>query len=251
MSSKKSLLILSSLFLAAGGAGAQGFGRVANTPYDAGVMVISPPSVMKLNLMNEFQSAWRTHRQAMSSAALSYLNQRDVGGGFRATRNQLHIAENGRLYVGTDSRGFTVRFALPDNTLSTYLHSSSPLNGEDQQFTVTFDLDISIDVDVRGNQLVGSPARIQSTVGRPMGKATTTALAVATGNLGRLLSGPDFIAALLSQVNAGAFSPPVELSATLARMNPMLQRASAGGNVTAGYDSGSGSITLTLRRVGF
>jgi len=250
MTSNKFALLIAFITLASPSASAQGFGRVANTPYNAGVTVINPPSVMPVNLMNQFRDAWRTHRLSMTSAAIAYLNGRDLGG-VQMSQNQLRIADEGRLYVGSDARGFTFRFAVTKNTLSTFLRTpNKPANGIIPQFTVSFDLDIAIDVNISGNQLVATPARIRVTPSQPVGRNANAALALAAGNISRILASPEFAAALLSQLNAGAYSPPRELTTTLSQINPILQRAAAGGSITAGYDGGSGNITLTLRRPG-
>ena len=230
---------------------AQGFGRVANTPYNAGVSVINPPSVMKMDLMNQLKDAWRSHRSIMSAAATAYFNGRDLGGNIVTTGNQVRISDNGRLYIGADSRGFTVRFAVANNTMSTALRTPNrPRNGVYPQFTVSFDMDISIDVDVSGNQLVASPARIRTTVGQPAGNTANGVFAVAAGNLARMLSSPEFAFALLSTVNAGPYSPPREITATLTQMNPILQQATRGGSLTTGYDGATGNVSITIHRPG-
>ena len=232
------------IVIASEGVDAQGFGRAANQPYNAGVAVINPPSVMPMNLMIQFKDAWRRKRPQMTDAALAWLRERDIGGGFRMSTNRLNIADDGRLYVGADSRGFTVRFLLANNVLTTYLRNPTRVSGE-ALFVTTFDIDITIDVNVSGNQLVPGPARIQTTVRRPNGESTLGAFAVVPDAIVRVLSSPGFTAALLSKLNAGEFSPPAEITNTLSQVNPLFRRASS---VTTGYDASSGNLTVTLRR---
>ena len=278
------------LVFTSGGAYAQGFGRVANTPYDGGVTVINnitipdtpsdkvklgtskagsaltggatsspavtppvtfPPRVLSVNMMAPFKAKWREERAIVTDSVLKYLNEKNIGGGFRTSRNRLVLAEDGPLFVGTDARGFTLRFLIANNVLSTYLRTPTPVSRDaDPGFTVSFDLDVSIDVDVKNNQLVASPATVRPTVRPPVGRNVTGAFAVAAADLVKTLTDQDFVGVLLSKINGQAFPLPTGLDNSLAQINPFLQKAASRGVIVVGYDEGSGNVTLTLRNAG-
>ena len=173
---------------------------------------------------------WAEARLEMIDSALKYLDERDVGRGFRTSRNRITIAESGPLLIGVDARGFTMRYVINGNRLSTYFRTPTPLGRDfDPGFVVDFDMDVLIDVELRGNQLVAGPARIQPNVKPPTGKNITGDFAVAVNDLIRLLSGADFIGLLVKELNGRNFELQTELNQELDRFNPALQDASTGG----------------------
>jgi hypothetical protein len=260
-----------------------GFGRVADRPYSGRVTVINrlkavpdnkvkiekasvvrgmsssptiataaavPPRVASVNLREVFDAQWREVRANMIRDALAFLNERDIGGGFRTSRNTLLIAEDGPLFAGWDGRGFTLRFSARDNRLSTYLRTPTPLSRDvDPGFYVNFDLDVILDIEVRNNQLVAGPARIEPHVKPPVGKNVTGALAVAAADLAKTLTGADFVGILLKEVNGRSESFPTGLNRELAKLNPILMAAAKGGTIMPGFDAQASSITLTLQNV--
>lgn len=261
-----------------------GFGRVANlsfsgtvtvvnnmrrpqTPADvlksgsrsvAGTLQASPPATISAPLPPRtidagllLRGEWQRLRPTIVDSALAVLHERDIGGGFRTSRNRLTLAEDGPMFVGWDGRGFTMRVLLSGNSLSTYLRTPTPVSRDaDPGFLVNFDLEVSIDVEVKGNQLVAGPARIQPTVHRPTGRNITGGLAVAVNDLVGFLSGADFAGSFLKQINNRNFGIQTGLNRELTRLNPVLQPAAAGGTIMPGYDAGRQGITLTMQNAG-
>ncbi|MGK2960963.1 MAG: hypothetical protein ACSLFK_02315 [Gemmatimonadaceae bacterium] len=263
-----------------------GFGRVANLPYSGGVTVINnmkrpltPADALKsgnLSVTGTLNTSpaskvsapvqprtvfidtrplligvWQQLRPAIVDSALSFLHERNIGGGFRTSRNRLTLAEDGPMFVGWDGRGFTIKFLLNGNSLSTYLRTPTPVSRDaDPGFQVNFDLEVDIDVEVKGNQLVAGPARIQPIVHRPTGRNFTGALAIAVSDLVGVLSGTDFAGSFLKQINSRDFGMQTGLNQGLARLNPVLRAAASGGTIMPGYDAGRSSITLTMQNAG-
>ncbi|HEX6575858.1 MAG TPA: hypothetical protein VF042_12890 [Gemmatimonadaceae bacterium] len=262
-----------------------GFGRVPDTPYGGGVTIINnmksqtpantkvklegstvsqamnpaskgpsvpvPPRIVSINLAPALTQTWDNMRVQITSDALAFLNEHDIGGGFRTSRNRLDLDKEGSLFVGWDARGLTLKFVLKDNFLSTYLRTPTPLDRDtDPGFIVNFDLDVLIDVDIQNNQLVAGPARIVPHVKPPVGKNVTGAFAVAAADLVKTLTGVDFVGKFLYRINSREFGFDTPLNRELAKLNPVLQTASNGGTIVPGFNGGTGYVTLTLQRTG-
>lgn len=263
-----------------------GFGRVANLPYAGGVTVINnmrkpqtPADVVKqgnLSVTGTLKTSpaakisapvlprtvfvdtrplligvWQQLRPGIVDSALAFLHERDIGGGFRTSRNRLTLAEDGPMFVGWDGRGFTIKLLLNDNSLSTYLRTPTPISRDaDPGFQVNFDLDVEIDIEVKDNQLVAGPARVRPTVHRPEAKNITAGLALALNDLVGMLSGTDFTGRFLKQVNRRDFGMQTGLNQGLAKLNPVLRAAASGGTIMPGYNAGRSSITLTMQNAG-
>lgn len=257
-----------------------GFGRVANQPWAGDVTVANrmtsksvsdalggrnlpvsdvrtsplgggrkaaaaPPRTVSRNLMPLLTAAWQEARLRIVDTAMTYLDERDVGGGFRTSRNRITLAEGGPLFIGVDGRGFTMRYVLNGNRLSTYFRTPTPLGRDfDPGFVVDFDMDVVLDVELRGNQLVAGPARIYPNVKPPAGKNITGDLAVAANDLLKLLSGTDFVGLLVREINGRNFELQSGVNQELARLNPVLQAAAAGGVIVPGFEAGRLMFTI-------
>ena len=209
------------------------------------------PRKLSVNVRPLVLSQWQAARQRIIDSAMIYFNERDIGGGFRTSRNRVTLAEDGPMFVGWDGRGFTVKLALQQNRISTYLRTPTPLDRDlDPGFEVAFDVDVLIDIEVRNNQLVAGPVRLQPHVKRPEGKNVTGDLAVGLANLLSAISDVDFVGLMLTYVNGQNFAFQTGLNRELAQLNPVLQAAAAGGAIIPGFDTPSNNITLTLRRAG-
>jgi hypothetical protein len=279
-------LLLFVLTIAPFAAGAQGFGRVANQPYGGGLTIINnmriaptttdkvkitnssisgalgspaggtkapivPPRIIAVNLLGTLQSAWSVARDSVTRDALNFLDERNIGGGFRTSRNRLTLAPDGPLFIGWDGLGFTLRYALHGNRLSTYLRTPTPLSADvDPGFIVDFDIDVIADINVKDNQLVAGPSRIQVNAKRPQGKNITGDLVVAVNDLLATIIGTDFAGSMLKKINGRDFSFQNELNRAIAPLNPLLVTAARGGVIRPGFDAASGNATLTLLNAG-
>ena len=209
------------------------------------------PRKLSVNVRPLVVSQWQAARQKIIDSALVYFDERDLGGGWRTSRNRVTLAEDGPMFVGWDGRGFTVKLALQGNRISTYLRTPTPLDRDlDPGFEVEFDVDVLMDVEVSNNQLIAGPVRLQPHVKRPEGKNVTGSLAVGLANLLSAISDTDFVGLMLTYVNGQDFAFQTGLSRELAQLNPVLQTAAKGGAIVPGFDAASNSITLTLRRAG-
>jgi hypothetical protein len=228
------------------------FGRVANQTWLGGVTVINnirpPKAGVSVNLMPIMKAKWEEGRAKLTNDALAFLNEHDVGRGWRTSKNRLNLAQSGPLYIGNDGTGFTLRFSLPGNSLATWLRTPTGASEDvDPGFQVSFDLDLTIDLDVRGNRIVAGPARLQANVQRPVGTNLTGKGALAAADLLKnFLGGPDFIGRMLAMVNGREFAFDSGINPELAKLNPVLDQAAGVGEIVPGYDAGSKSATLTL-----
>ena len=236
---------------AVGGA-TSGARSVAQGP--ASVAQPSAPAVprkLSVDLRPLVLAQWQSARQRIVDSALIYFDERDLGGGWRTSRNRIELAEDGPMFVGWDGGGFTVKLVLPRNRISTYLRTPTPLDRDlDPGFQVEFDVDVLMDIDIRNNQLVAGPVRIQPHVKRPEGRNVTGALAVGLANLLSALTDTDFVGVMLTYVNGQNLAFQTGLNRELAQLNPVLQKATRGGAIVPGFDASSSAITLTLRRAG-
>jgi hypothetical protein len=269
-------------------AAAQGFGRTASEPWSGVVTVhnrmtppgrpisaaarlgvrevpgsLAQPTTAKpapakpervsVNLAPFIQQWWDAQRPQYVAKAEAFLHERNIGGGFRTSRNRLTLASSGPMLVGTDANGFTVRYLLNGNSLSTYLRvPAGPLVNRDMDpgFLVRFDLDVTLDFSVRNNQLMAGPARIKANVHRPEGKNISGDLATAAAALARTLSGVDFVGQFLAVANSKPLAINTGLNQELARINLLLQKAASGGAIQPSYAAGNQSIVLTMVNAG-
>lgn len=276
------------LSLLHGPAAAQGFGRTASEPWSGivtvhnrmtppgkpisaaarvGVREVSgsiaqptnaKPAAVKperasVNLAPVIQQWWDGKRPQYAAKAVAFLNERDIGGGFRTSRNVVTLATSGPMLVGTDGNGFTVRYLLNGNSLSTYLRvPAGPLVNRhmDPGFVVRFDLDVTLDFSVRNNQLVAGPARIKANVHRPEGKNISGDMATAAANLVKTLSGVDFVGQFLAVANSQPIAVDTGLNQQLGMINPLLQKAASGGVIQPSYHAANQSVVLTLLTAG-
>lgn len=269
-------------------AAAQGFGRTASDPWSGivtvhnrmtppgkpisaaarlGVREVSgsiaqptnaKPAVVKperasVNLAPVIQQWWDSKRPQYAAKAVAFLNERDIGGGFRTSRNVVTLATSGPMLVGTDGNGFTVRYLLNGNSLSTYLRvPAGPLVNRhmDPGFVVRFDLDVTLDFSVRNNQLVAGPARIKANVHRPEGRNISGDLATAAANIVKTLSGADFVGQFLAVANSQPIAVDTGLNQQLGMINPLLQKAASGGVIQPAYHAANQSVVLTILNAG-
>jgi hypothetical protein len=197
--------------------------RVASESFSGRVVIVNrlknTPSIGRrvgaVNVRPPIDFAWQKARPFLIQLLTNFLNERNIGGGFRTSRNQLHLAENGSLFIGVDGQGFTLKYLLSGNNLTTSIRIPGPSpSGTDPRFNVSFDAELTIDIDRSGSGgIVVGPARLKLNVARPTGQNLTGDLAVAANNLFNFVSGKDFIGEGVKAINSQeyALSKPVNL----------------------------------------
>jgi len=243
-----------------------GQGRPAETPFAGGVTVIDrlpaagpthvrtaaavAPShgVTQVEIGAVLRQAWTDARPSLQAMGESFLRERDIGGGFRTSANHLALAaDGGPMRVGWDGRGFTIKWLLSGNSLKTRIRLPGPSRpAEDPALTLPFDLELTMDVDVRGTRLVARPARLQVRAAPPSGGNTAGHGAAASARMIAFLGGPDLADALLSRINDQQFSFATQVDAELARLAPELAKAGAGADIVPSSDDPHHGIQLTL-----
>ena len=231
-------------------------GRPATRPFSGQVTLINQiaPAASaqgarsrSLDLSQLLQSSWGEARETMTRRVLAYIDERKGASRVRSS-SRLDVPQRGQFLVGADALGFTIRFIVRDVRLSTEFLSNSMSSYANPSFTINFDLDAAIDVDVRNNQLVAGPMRIRPTVGRPVGRNLTAAQTAAVDNLARTLSTTDFVNRFVADTNNQQLGFQAGLNRELSKLNSFLQLLGNGGHVVPGYDEGTNNITLTLHR---
>lgn len=224
------LLMLSAIvFSGASMASAQIYARrVANEPFSGRVVILNRikgpiaslgrKRIGAVGVRLPIERAWQTARPMLIDALLRAANERNIGGGFRTSRNQLHLAENGTLYIGVDGQGFTLRYVLTGNNLTTSLRVPFQ-TPSDPRFSVNFDAEVTIDVDRSGSGgIVAGPARLKLNVSRPTGANVAGDLAVAANSLVKFLAGQDFIGEGVATLNSQQFALSTPVNFELDRM---------------------------------
>lgn len=234
-----------------------GLGRTATRPFSGQVTLINQMAPVasaqaapsrSLDLSQLLQSSWAEARDTMTRRVLAYIDEREGGNRVRSNTSRLDVPQRGQFLVGADALGFTIRFIVRDVRLSTEFRSNSLNSYANPSFTIGFDLDATIDVDLRNNQLIAGPMRIRPTVGRPVGRNLTAAQTVAVDNLARTLSTTDFVGRFVATTNNQQVGFQAGLNRELSKLNSFLQILGNGGYVVPGYDEGTNNITLTLHR---
>lgn len=223
------LMLSAIVFTTASMASAQIYARrVANEPFSGRVVILNRmkgpiPSLGRkrigaVSVTLPIERAWQAARPVLTDVLLRAANERDIGGGFRTSRNELYLAETGTLYIGVDGQGFTLRYVLAGNNLKTSLRVPFQ-TPSDPRFSVNFDAEVTIDVDRSGSGgIVAGPARVKLNVSRPTGANLTGDLVVASNSLVKFLSGKDFIGEGVSTLNSQRFALSTPVNFELDRM---------------------------------
>lgn len=182
------------------------FGRVASAPFSGRVNFDDrrkgAPTGIWINLGSTVQFTWGQLRPVLAEQGRAFLNERNIGGGFRTSRSVITLAENGNMFIGVDGTGFTLKYVLRGNRLDTSLRVPGPSpSGLDPRVYVMCDLEVTIDIERSGINLLASPARLKPTCSRPVGLNLTAQAAIGLDNLIRFLGGPDFIGMWLQPIN--------------------------------------------------
>jgi hypothetical protein len=156
-----------------------------------------------INLEPIVRQAWQTVRPILIQEGEKFLNERDIGGGVRTSRNKLHLAENGYLFFGTDGSGFTLRYVLSNNILQTSLRIPGPSPASsDPRLQVVCNLEVWVSVDRARYTIAAQPARLIFQCRPPTGMNFTGDALVAVNTLVAALGGPDFIGQGLAAINS-------------------------------------------------
>jgi hypothetical protein len=221
------LLLASAAAITSAQTGVGGFRRVASEPFSGRVVLLNrlksyPPGrrVGAVSVRVPVSSAWQKVRPVLMQLLVGQLNERDIGSGFRTSRNELYLAENGTLFIGTDGSGFTLRYVLAGNHLATSIRVPGPSpSGTDPRFGVSFDGELTIDVNrTASGGIAAGPARLKLNVKRPTGENLTGDLAIAANNLFKFVSGTDFIGQGLSLINNQQYAISTPVNFELDRM---------------------------------
>ena len=221
------MLCIGLALLSFSSASAQTFrlGRAASDPFSGRVNFNDKrkgaPSGLWIDLSSTVRTAWQQLRPVLSDKGRIFLNERDIGGGFRTSRSVITLAENGNLFFGTDGSGFTLRYVLQGNRLDTSFRVPGPSpSGTDPRVYVLCDLEVTIDVDRSGQDLLASPARLRANCNRPVGVNLTGKAAIGVNNLIRFLGGPDFIGMFLQPINSGSTAISNQLNLKISPHDP-------------------------------
>jgi hypothetical protein len=235
-----------------------GFRRVAIDPFSGvvalvnRVKVLSNPALpreVSVDFGPVIRQAWSVARTKLTQEALAFLNERDIGDGFRTSRNTLSLAENGDLYAGADGTGFTLRYVLRGNSIGTSIRIPGPSpSGTDPAFNVKFDVDVTMEVDKSGLTMSAGSARLRLNVSQPTGVNLVGKLAIAANKLVACLSGTDFIGQGLKAVNSADLALNKPVNYELGKM--LGGRIGRGIAISPGYDKRYTRITLTLEDEG-
>ncbi len=161
---------------------------------------------------------WRAFRTGFTTFALNYLNERNIGGGIRTSRNVINLAENGSLFFSTNAGGFTLKYVVKGNRFETSFRTPGPLpSGTDPRVAITCDAEVMIDIIKTGYNLTAQPAQLKIKCGRPTGQNFTGDMVVGINDLIATLGGPDFIGNGLSIVNDPKFALNAPVSAELSK----------------------------------
>lgn len=210
---RRIVLLISIVLSATSMATAQIFRRVASEPFSGRITIedkrkASPiPSYLRAQTINVapiIETAWNVARPELTKMALDYLNEKDIGGGIRTSRNSLHLAEKGYLYFGTDGSGITLRYVLPNSVLQTQFRLPGPTPANwDPRIAIVCNAELSLDVNKIGSGLgmTVKPARLNLYCNPPAGRNLTGQLGIGIAELIATLGGPDFIADGLRTIN--------------------------------------------------
>src|SRR5262249_22539540 len=130
------------------------------------------PSQVAVNIRPKLDQAWDKLRRKLTTEWLPKMEERDIGGGFRTYQLQLNLDTRGQLFVGYDGRGFTLKYLLRNNSLTTKFRVPGPTpSGWDPKFRVSFDVEVTMEVELKqGEGLVAGPAKLKLNVKRPTGQ---------------------------------------------------------------------------------
>lgn len=219
----------------------------AKTKIPEGKVTAPTGPIVSVDLGPTISNTWQKVRPKLRVEVLKYLSEKNIGGGVRMSRTGLDLDQSGELFVGVDARGFTFRYVLRGNQLTTKLRTPGPVpGGADPGFRVKFDMELLVDVDIKGTSLVVRPARLKMNVSRPTGTNVTGTLVLVVADLVKTLTGTDFIAVGLKEVNSKEIALSKTIQLELNKLSPALARAAQKGVVIPSFDKQHNRIVLTL-----
>ncbi len=164
------------------------------------------------------QQTWSTLRSKLTQIGDDFLRERDIGSGFRTSNNVILLAEKGTLYFTTTTSGFSMKYLLAGNTVTTTLRTPGPLPGfTDPRVTLSCDAVIKVDVFWTGSKMTIPPAQLIVGCRGPIGRNVTGVLAVGVIHLINTLGGPDFIGQWLAPINNGDFALNQQITRDLSK----------------------------------
>ena len=170
------------------------------------------------NLDPAVRTVWQVFRTEFTKVAYNFLNERNIGGGIRTSRNVIALAENGSLFFSTNSGGFTLKYVVKGNRFETSFRIPGPSPAStDPRIAISCDAEVMIDILKTGYNLTAQPARLKIKCGRPTGQNFTGDVAVGINDLIATLGGPDFIGQALRAVNDPKFALNAPVSSELSK----------------------------------
>lgn len=164
------------------------------------------------------QRTWTQVRAELIKFGKDFLNERDVGGGIRTSRNNIHLPETGFLLFSTTSSGFSIKFLLPASFIETSFRTPGPLPAfTDPRVRLVCDVIVKIDVFWTGTKLTIPPANAIIGCRDVDGRNLTGELAVGVLSLIKTLNGPDFVKQWLAPVNNNNFPLGQEINVDISK----------------------------------
>jgi hypothetical protein len=234
------------------------FGRVANDPFSGRIIVVNKlsqssgaPSQVAVNIKPKLDAAWDRLRPLLTKHVPEQLRERDIGSGFRTYQVKLNLDTRGELFVGVDGRGFTLKYLLRNNSLTTKLRVPGPTpSGLDPKVRVNFDMEVTLEVEPKaGVGLVAGPAKVKFLrVKRPSGANVTGSLGVGAANLVRFLGGPDFVGIALKAVRDKDVKVSGAVNLELDKLAPIIRKAGTNVEVRPTFDRARNELVLELHK---
>ncbi len=164
------------------------------------------------------QKTWDKVRAELTTFGHNFLNERDVGGGIRTSRNRIHLAEKGYLFFSPTSTGFSLQYRLPGNFIETSFRTPGPLPAfTDPRVGLGCDVILKVDIFWTGSKLTIPPANAIIGCRDPYGRNLTGELALGVINLIKTLNGPDFVKQWLAPINNNNFPLGQEINLDISK----------------------------------
>ena len=232
--------------------------RVANDPFSGRVVVVnkSPqpagaPTRVAVNIKPTLVQAGGRMRPVLTKLVAEQMREKNIGSEFRTYQVQLNLNTRGDLFVGVDGRGFTLKYLLRNNSLTTKLRVPGPTpSGLDPKFQVNFDAELTLEVEPKaGVGLVASDAKVKLlNVRRPSGANVTGSLATGAAKLIRFLGGPDFVGIALKAVRDKQVNLSGAVNVELGKRAPVMRKAGTNVDVRPTFDKARNELVLELHK---
>ena len=202
-------------------------------------------------ILSDLNSAWNQYQWVIANNLKTALGKKGAAISGQTLYNiTIRLANSGSLTAWQEGDGLGLQYLLPANYIEATSTQPLPGSWEDPTFSVTFDIyltaHLTIPADLSPVSVTSATGQVQNANLQPHGVAAEVAFIV--NDLSSFFGGPNFVAAVVNEINHEKVNLTTLANASLGAINTPLAQARAKGdrNISPALDPNAKLLTLTL-----